>query len=384
MFEPNTSGVKLKDEGLELSPQKVKTINVTGAGATATQIETEAQIDVPGSSGSGDVTGPASATDGHIAVFDGGTGKVIKDGGVAVSDLATAAQGAKADTAVQSSVLDTDGALAANSDAKVATQKAVKTYVDQIIAAQDAMVFRGVVDCSANPNYPAADRGHTYRVSVAGKIGGVSGANVEAGDLLLCLTDGTASGDQAAVGTAWSIAQSNLDGAVIGPSSVTDSNPAVFDGTSGKLIKQVTYSTFKTSLALVKDDVGLGNVDNTSDATKNSATATLTNKRVTRRVVTVTESATPTINTDNADVASITGLAHDVTSFTTNLSGTPVAGDRLIVEITDDGTARALTWGSSFEASTVALPTTTVISTKLTVGFFWNAATSKWRCVAKA
>jgi len=32
------------------------------------------------------------------------------------------------------------------------------------------------------------------------------------------------------------------------------------------------------SITLVKSDVGLGNVDNTSDATKNSASATLTNK----------------------------------------------------------------------------------------------------------
>ncbi|MDD5367452.1 MAG: hypothetical protein PHQ40_00340 [Anaerolineaceae bacterium] len=31
--------------------------------------------------GSGDVVGPAGATDGHLAVFDGATGKVIKDGG---------------------------------------------------------------------------------------------------------------------------------------------------------------------------------------------------------------------------------------------------------------------------------------------------------------
>lgn len=31
--------------------------------------------------GSGDVVGPSSATDGHLVVFDGATGKVVKDGG---------------------------------------------------------------------------------------------------------------------------------------------------------------------------------------------------------------------------------------------------------------------------------------------------------------
>jgi len=133
--------------------------------------------------------------------------------------------------------LDTDGTLAANSDTALATQKAVKTYADTLIAANDAMVFKGVIDCSANPNYPAADRGHTYKVSVAGKIGGASGTNVEAGDLLLCLTDGTAAGTQAAVGANWNISQTNLDGAVIGPASSTSGNVATFNGTSGKVIQ---------------------------------------------------------------------------------------------------------------------------------------------------
>jgi hypothetical protein len=115
--------------------------------------------------------------------------------------------------------LDTDGTLASNSDTAVASVRAVKTYSDQLIAAADALVFKGVRDCSTNPNYPAADAGHSYRVSVAGKIGGGAGVNVEVGDILLCLVDGTAAGTQAAVGAAWSIAQTNIDGAVVGPAS---------------------------------------------------------------------------------------------------------------------------------------------------------------------
>lgn len=148
-------------------------------------------------------------------------------------------------------VVDTDGTLAANSDTRLATQKAVKTYADQLIAAQDAMVFKGVVDCSANPNYPAADRGWSYRVSVAGKIGGASGVNVETGDLLLCLTDGTASGDQATVGANWAIIQTNLDGAVIGPTSAVDGVPPLYDGTSGRLIKSAgSLSAWRTAVGL--------------------------------------------------------------------------------------------------------------------------------------
>lgn len=115
---------------------------------------------------------------------------------------------------ISTSALDTDTSLSANSDLKVATQKATKAYVDQIVASQDAMVFKGVIDCSANPNYPAADRGWTYRASVAGKIGGSSGVVVQVGDIILCLTDGTASGNQATVGSNWTVIQTNIDGAL--------------------------------------------------------------------------------------------------------------------------------------------------------------------------
>lgn len=113
-------------------------------------------------------------------------------------------------------------------------------------------------------------------------------------------------------------------------------------------------------------------------------TQTLTNKRLTKRTGTTASSATPTINTDNVDYYSITALAAAITSFTSNLSGTPTEGQTLWIAITDDGTARAITWGASFESSTVLLPTTTVVSTRLDAGFIWNSVTSKWRCVAVA
>lgn len=121
-----------------------------------------------------------------------------------------------------------------------------------------------------------------------------------------------------------------------------------------------------------------------TDYTSPTGTENLTNKRITLRNVVTTQSATPVINTDNTDIATITGLAQAITSMTSSLSGTPVSGDMLMIRITDNGTARAITWGTSFESSTVALPTTTVISTLLTVGFQYNSVTSKWRCIAVA
>jgi hypothetical protein len=56
----------------------------------------------------------------------------------------------------------------------------------------------------------------------------------------------------------------------------------------------------------------------------------------------VASSATPTINTDNVDMFTITALAVAITSMTTSLSGTPTTGQKLIIRIKDNGTARAI------------------------------------------
>jgi hypothetical protein len=98
------------------------------------------------------------------------------------------------------------------------------------------------------------------------------------------------------------------------------------------------------------------------------------------RVVSIATSATPTITVTSTDVYIITALAAAITNVT--LSGTPQPSQQLHVAITDNGTARAIAWGASFESSgTVALPTTTVLGVRLDVDFIYNAATSKMRCI---
>lgn len=106
--------------------------------------------------------------------------------------------------------------------------------------------------------------------------------------------------------------------------------------------------------------------------------------RITPRVGTTASSATPTINTDATDAYSITALAAAITSMTSGLTGTPNNFDKLTIRIKDNGTARAITWGASFESKGMTLPTTTVLSKVLTVGFIYDTVTSKWGCVAVA
>ena len=112
-----------------------------------------------------------------------------------------------------------------------------------------------------------------------------------------------------------------------------------------------------------------------------TGTQTLTNKRVTSRIGTTTSTATPSINTDTTDQYNITALAAAITSVT--VTGTPTDGQRLLVRIKGDATARAIAWGASFVASGVApLLTTTVASKTHLCSFLYDSVAAKWVAVA--
>ncbi len=107
-------------------------------------------------------------------------------------------------------------------------------------------------------------------------------------------------------------------------------------------------------------------------------TQTLTNKRITPRVVTTTDDATAAIDCDVTDQYPLTAVAN-ATEFT--VTGTPVNGQKLIVRLKDAGVGKGLTW-TGFTAIGVTLPTTTVASKTHYVGCIYNSAASTWDAVA--
>ena len=138
----------------------------------------------------------------------------------------------------------TDSTLSSNSDSLIPTQKAVKTYADNLLTLASALVFKGTLDLSTNPDYPSGNTGDVYAISVSGKIGGDSGLDMTMGDLLLCITDNDG-GTYDDVGSDWTTVQLSLNGIVLGPTESVSGDIVLFDGTSGSVIEDsgVSIST---------------------------------------------------------------------------------------------------------------------------------------------
>jgi hypothetical protein len=66
--------------------------------------------------------------------------------------------------------------------------------------------------------------------------------------------------------------------------------------------------------------------------------------------------------------------------MSTGLSGTPVLGQKLLLGFKDDGSARAITWGTSFQSGPATLLATTSTSKQHWVGLIYDG--SKWTCFA--
>jgi len=127
----------------------------------------------------------------------------------------------------------------------------------------------------------------------------------------------------------------------------------------------------------ITDEREFAVVPNTVDLT---SVQTLTNKRITKKVSTLASTATLTINSDSCDEYYLTAQAEALEIAAP--TGTPTAGQSLIIGIKDNGTTRALTWNAAFVEIGCTLPTDTTEGKNHIIGCKWNAANSKWWVLA--
>ncbi len=114
-----------------------------------------------------------------------------------------------------------------------------KSYVDTLLAGLNgALLFKGNIKTTGGDITPTAfnalatyNIGWQYRAAEAGTYQGVA---CEIGDMLTAIVARSGSG---AVPADWTVSQANIDGAVTGPVSAAADSIAVYNGTTGKIIK---------------------------------------------------------------------------------------------------------------------------------------------------
>jgi hypothetical protein len=142
---------------------------------------------------------------------------------------------------------------------------------------------------------------------------------------------------------------------VTGPSSAGNNNVVLFDGTTGKLIKD-SGKTLPT-----------GNIVGDTD------TQSLSNKRIYPRQSIATSPSSITPDKSQFDEYYVTALAN---SITINNATSPSVGDIFVIYITDNGTARSISWGSHYVGIGGSLPTSTTANKTMEI-IIKYVATSK-------
>lgn len=170
-----------------------------------------------------------------------------------------------------------------------------------------------------------------------------------------------------------------------GGGTVTDASVVSANGFAGSVATSTTTPAITISTTVTGMLKGNGTAISAATAGTDyltpGAAQTVTATRVTKRAGTVASNATPTINSDTTDTFTVTALATNITSFTTNLTGTPTFGQQLLIGIKDNGTTRTVAHGASFVSSGIATPITNTVPGKQHFELFvWDG--TSWVCMA--
>ena len=185
-----------------------------------------------------------NTTDGKGYIYDGSDFQTIFED---TTDLASAVDALETEVDGKANLAGATftGTVTLAADPQNNLEAATKQYVDRLIDGINDFTI-GVVDSSTPLPSTGYEVGQTYRVAEAGTY---AGQECEAGDLIIVINDyadGTASNSD------FLVVQANVDGAVTGPDASTDANIVVFDGITGRKIKDSSVTIASVSDAIAK------------------------------------------------------------------------------------------------------------------------------------
>ena len=195
---------------------------------------------------------------------------------------------------------------------------AVKTYIDGLLGANDAMLYKGTLGTGGTfTTLPTTySPGWTFKVISAGTY---AGSVAEVGDMFIATTARTGTGN---LNSDWTVVQSNIDGAVVGPASSTNDHIALFSGTSGKVLKSANAVLGNGILTVQGGGIATGTGTFNANATgNNTITISVPGSNLTEGTRTGTSVA----------INSSTGTAASLSVATTTLAGLLSAADKTTI-----------------------------------------------------
>lgn len=149
-------------------------------------------------------------------------------------------------------------------------------------------------------------------------------------------------------------------------------------------IQTLTNKTFNlTSNTLTGTLAQFNTAVSDADLASLAGTETLTNKRITPRIFTLTDAATIAVNADTTDIGVVT-LGGNRTLG--NPSGTPTDGQELIIRVRQDGTGtRTLAYDTQYRFTGAVAPTVTSTANETSyLRFMYHSADVKWDLISSA
>jgi len=144
----------------EAVDDRVSSLLVQGTGVTLTYNDSAGTLTIDVPSGSGDVTGPASAVDSRLAAFDGTTGKVIKDSGYSASSFAASSH-THAISDVTNLQTTLDGKAASSHTHAISDVTNLQTTLDGKAASSHTHAISDVTNLQTSLDGKVSDTGDT-------------------------------------------------------------------------------------------------------------------------------------------------------------------------------------------------------------------------------